>query len=258
MGCDCIQWDTLRIWALAGFANCVLWLGCWMALVRGAFQPHLWKCRTGQSFSRPFIRSSNQHGPVEWPGLWRGPQTVCWPSHPGFIFTKPDGTPWLSYFYQHSTFLPLPLPPPQQQADGDMLFLWPFIGSGNSIEEKFWSLHSYCWGAQRQGARRQYIIRIRCHYHQSPNLWTWPLALPPSWRSYQCPIQRMDQLIAFRLPITLQCLVKNLSSSTIILWLSGRGEYPLFFVFTSVYTKLWRRGSCAGANRSWGWVTCTS
>ncbi len=60
-----------------------------------------------------------------------------WPPIPGRIFCESDSTPWSSYFYQHNFLYPFL---EHLQKAGDM-YLRPFIGNGNSIRNRFWSLH---------------------------------------------------------------------------------------------------------------------
>jgi hypothetical protein len=74
------------------------------------------------------------------------------PSDTSLIFQARDGTPWSSLYYRTTSLIPLL---EMQRRAGDT-HLTPFDGSpGNSIADKFWSLHSY-----RRGGRT-HVSRVR-------------------------------------------------------------------------------------------------
>jgi hypothetical protein len=65
-------------------------------------------------------------------------------------FTRDDGLPWTSAYFRQTFIYPLLH---QQQQEGDA-YLSPFDGSpGNSIADKFWSLHFYRRGANTHVSR---------------------------------------------------------------------------------------------------------
>lgn len=66
------------------------------------------------------------------------------------LFTHPDGTPWTSRYY-HATHL---WPALEKQRKAGDAFLAAFDGSaGNSIPEKYWSIHCYRRGARSHVSR---------------------------------------------------------------------------------------------------------
>jgi hypothetical protein len=70
-------------------------------------------------------------------------------SHP-MIFAHLDGSPWTSLYFRKAHLYPFLR---RRQALGDP-YLTPFSGEkGNSIEEKFWSLHCYRRGARSHVSR---------------------------------------------------------------------------------------------------------
>jgi hypothetical protein len=77
---------------------------------------------------------------------------------PGLIFSTPDGTQWTSAYFR--TTLLYPALDAQRRA-GDA-FLQAFDGSpGNSIAEKYWSMHCYRRGATTEVTRGRLILGIR-------------------------------------------------------------------------------------------------
>jgi hypothetical protein len=74
----------------------------------------------------------------------------AWSVNASRVFLSPDGTLWTSKYFRESYLYPsLRL----QQAAGDA-YLRPFSGGpGNSLEEKFWSLHCYRRGARSHVSR---------------------------------------------------------------------------------------------------------
>ena len=72
-----------------------------------------------------------------------------WPLSVDLIFQDPDGTLWTSQSFRNQYIYPCLL---QLQAAGDA-FLQPFTGTGNTIMDKFWSLHMYRRGARTHVGR---------------------------------------------------------------------------------------------------------
>lgn len=74
------------------------------------------------------------------------------------IFVHLDGTPWTSKYFRATHLYPFLY---QLQAAGDP-YLTPFNGTlGNSIEEKFWSLHCYRRGGRSHVSRGGKFGRLR-------------------------------------------------------------------------------------------------
>ena len=222
-----------RRWALAGLANCILWLG-WLRsaelfnltfgdieLVRPSQGPLydlppglgmvllrlLPQTKSNRTSTADVVLAFTTLSGLS-PGLWARRVALAvegtssfWPSHPGMIFTEPDGTPWSSYFFRHTFVYPCLR---QLQADGDM-FLRPFVGPNNSIEEKFWSLHSYRRGARTHSGRRGTQDGIPSIAATGPQIYE-----HGRWRRRRAgeaiDVQYNEWTYQDRLPITLQCL----------------------------------------------------
>ena len=75
-----------------------------------------------------------------------------WVLDNNLVFTQANGKPWTSKYYR-TTYLYPALH--KMRAEGDA-YLRPYDGTpGNSLEEKFWSLHSFRRGANSHVSRRQ-------------------------------------------------------------------------------------------------------
>ena len=222
-----------RRWALAGLANCILWLG-WLrsselfGLTFGDLEvihpsdgplhdlpPGLGmvllrllpQTKSNRTSTADVVMAHDTLSGLS-PGLWARrvalalEESACWPSqHPGPIFSEPDGSCWSSYFFRHNFLYPSLR---RLQADGDM-FLRPFTGSGSSIEDKFWSLHSYRRGARTHAGRTGSYNGVASRKATTPQIYEhgrWR-----RWRSGEAIDVQYNDLTYFdRLPITLQCL----------------------------------------------------
>lgn len=115
------------------------------------------------------------------------------------IFQHQNGSAWDSRYFRQ-TFLWPSLH--EQRLAGDVA-LRPYIGSpGNSIEEKFWSMHSYRRGGRSQVSRRRPgIVRAASKLEVVEH---------GRWRvkrsSLDMPTAYLEWSIADRIPITLLCM----------------------------------------------------
>lgn len=174
------SWDSKRRWAMAGSANLVLWLGwlrsaetfglSWndlslvlppdgpthdlpeglgMVLLRLLAQTKTNRTATADVVIAYCTRSGFCLG--RWlrrlSFLVSGSHTPPSTSIP--IFCEPDGTRWTSAYFRTNFVYPCLL---QLQAGGDA-YLRPFQGEGNTIQDKFWSLHMYRRGARTHVGR---------------------------------------------------------------------------------------------------------
>ena len=115
------------------------------------------------------------------------------------IFQHQNGSAWDSRYFRQ-TFLWPSLH--EQRLAGDVA-LRPYIDSpGNSIEEKFWSMHSYRRGGRSQVSRRRPgIVRAASKLEVVEH---------GRWRvkrsSLDMPTAYLEWSIADRIPITLLCM----------------------------------------------------
>lgn len=73
-----------------------------------------------------------------------------WPSHhTGLIFLQDDGTQWTSNYFRQTFVYPC-LEQLQQLGDA---YLTPFTGDGNSLADRFFSIHMYRRGGRSQSTR---------------------------------------------------------------------------------------------------------
>jgi hypothetical protein len=164
-----------REFALAGLANLTLWLG-WLRTSEcfgitwadctildpargpemdlpigcGAVAFRLAPETKSNRVSRPDVLIAYQTTS----GLHIGKWLYRAQAHVGFahslIFTNINGSPWTSHYFRRAHLYPFLY---SRQALGDP-YLTPFSGEkGNSIEEKFWSLHCYRRGARSHVSR---------------------------------------------------------------------------------------------------------
>jgi hypothetical protein len=138
---------TIDLPAGCGLVSCRLGPETKSARTHHSDVPMAYKTLSGLHIGKWFHRARRAAG--------LGPQwrASLWP-----IFLRPTGTLWTSrYFREHFLYPSLY----EQRAAGDP-YLCPFNGSpGNSIENKFWSLHCYHRGARSHVSRGGRFGRYR-------------------------------------------------------------------------------------------------
>jgi len=122
-----------------------------------------------------------------------------WTFNDGFIFVHPDGSPWTSHFFRITYLLPFLT---EQQLEGDA-YLVAFDGShGNTLYDKFWSMHCY-----RSGGRSSVsTVRPTCKRPATPQ----EIAEHGRWRQScrhtDMPTLYLQWTLADRLAITMLCM----------------------------------------------------
>ena len=172
--------DAKRRWALAGLANLAFWLG-WLrsmevfsltfddvtvvfpdqgplhdlppglGMVLFRLLPQTKTNRTSTADVVVAFKTMSGLSPGHWSErlsfLLFG--TRHWPASQAPIFCESDGTLWSSHFFRVNFVYPCLT---QLQAGGDP-YLRPFHGDGNTITDKFWSMHMYRRGARSHVSR---------------------------------------------------------------------------------------------------------